>query len=241
MTNPASFFEVVGRDRRALEAFYTELFGWQTTDVPGPIEYAMVAPGAEGGIPGGIGATPDGSEGHVTFYAAVDDVSAALQKAESLGGKTALPAMDIPKGQIGLLADPEGHIVGVWRGETSAGDAGGAGSPVVHFEVMGRDGDTLRSFYGELFGWEFNRPGPEMDYGLVDAEEGQGIAGGVGASPQGDGHVMFYVGVDDLQATLDKAESLGGKTVSPPMDVVEGTRIAHVGDPEGHTVGIVSS
>jgi uncharacterized protein len=29
------------------------------------------------------------------------------------------------------------------------------GQPVVHFEVVGKDGDKLRSYYSELFGWEF--------------------------------------------------------------------------------------
>jgi predicted enzyme related to lactoylglutathione lyase len=51
--------------------------------------------------------------------------------------------------------------------------------------------------------------------------------------------VTFYVQTDDLQATLDKAESLGGKTVMPPMSPMEGTTIALFTDPEGHLIGIV--
>ena len=27
------------------------------------------------------------------------------------------------------------------------------GQPVVHFEVIGKDPDALRSYYGDLFGW----------------------------------------------------------------------------------------
>ena len=43
-----------------------------------------------------------------------------------------------------------------------------------------------------------------------------GIGGGIGPSPEGVNRVTFYVDVDDLQAYLDKAERLGGKTVMPP-------------------------
>ena len=36
------------------------------------------------------------------------------------------------------------------------------GQPVVHFEVIGKDGDKLRSYYSDLFGWEFGDPiGPD--------------------------------------------------------------------------------
>ena len=30
------------------------------------------------------------------------------------------------------------------------------GQPVVHFEVIGNDGDELKSYYSELFGWEID-------------------------------------------------------------------------------------
>jgi predicted enzyme related to lactoylglutathione lyase len=112
------------------------------------------------------------------------------------------------------------------------------GQPVVHFEVIGRDGPALRSFYGELFGWKAKEVGPPMDYGMVDASEA-GIGGGIGASQEFEGHVTFYVQVPDLQAALEKAESLGGATRMPPSEVGEGTTIAQLTDPEGHMIGLV--
>ena len=53
----------------------------------------------------------------------------------------------------------------------------------------------------------------------------------------GNGHVTFYVGTDDPQATLDKAEQLGGKTILPVTELPEVT-IALFADPEGHVVGL---
>ena len=38
------------------------------------------------------------------------------------------------------------------------------GQAVVHFEVIGKDGDKLRSYYSELFGWEIDANNP-MNYG----------------------------------------------------------------------------
>ncbi len=50
-------------------------------------------------------------------------------------------------------------------------------NPVVHFEIIGRDGAALNRFYGEVFGWTINADNP-MNYGMVDTG-GQGINGGI--------------------------------------------------------------
>lgn len=107
------------------------------------------------------------------------------------------------------------------------------------FEIVGKDGAALRKFYGELFDWSIDVADTGTDYGLVPAGP-KGIAGGIGRSEDGDaGHVTVYVEVDDLQKYLTKAESLGGKTVAPPMDVPGwNLSIALMIDPEGHLIGL---
>jgi uncharacterized protein len=119
------------------------------------------------------------------------------------------------------------------------------GQPVVHFEIIGKDGDKLRSYYSELFGWEFDT-GNEMNYGVLPregntSEDGIGIGGGVAAGPEGyDGNVIFYIAVPDIEAALAKAESLGGSRVMGPDQVMEGLEIGLFTDPEGHLVGLVN-
>lgn len=94
------------------------------------------------------------------------------------------------------------------------------GQPVVHFEIIGNDPSALRSYYAELFGWEFetgdaateavSQPG---NYGFVDGSttgDGTGINGGVAGGEGYERRVLFYVGVPDVEAALQKAESLGG-------------------------------
>jgi predicted enzyme related to lactoylglutathione lyase len=112
------------------------------------------------------------------------------------------------------------------------------GNPVVHFDISGPDPEELQKFYGELFGWKID-PVPEMNYALVDTQGGSGINGGIGKAPEGPGQVAFYVMADDLQAVLDKAESLGGKTTQPVMNIPGAVTLAMFADPEGHEVGLV--
>jgi predicted enzyme related to lactoylglutathione lyase len=115
------------------------------------------------------------------------------------------------------------------------------GNPVIHFEIVGKDGAALRDFYGKLFDWQIDANNP-MNYGMIAPPgEGEiGIGGGVGGTEDGSSMVTFYVQVDNLQAALDKAEKLGAKTVMPPMDIPGGPSIAQFCDPQGNTVGIVT-
>ena len=105
------------------------------------------------------------------------------------------------------------------------------GQPVVHFEVIGQDGDKLPRYYGDLFGWEFDTGNP-MDYGLVN---GAGIGGGSAKGPDGyEGHVTFYVEVPDVEATLAQAESLGGSRALPDPRGTEPRPLRQPPDPQGH-------
>jgi len=86
----------------------------------GPTDYSVVED--PDGIGGGIGAAPEGYQGHVTFYVQVDDVEAALAKAESQGGQRMMGPDEVPGVgiTIGLLSDPEGHVIGVMSEASSS-------------------------------------------------------------------------------------------------------------------------
>jgi uncharacterized protein len=118
------------------------------------------------------------------------------------------------------------------------------GSPVVHFEVTGKDVTRLQNFYGELFGWKFDTDNP-IGYGMVHREgntvrDGLGIGGGVGAAPPGvEGHVTFYVGVPGPEATLASVERLGGNRLFGPDRVTDDVEIGAFKDPEGHMIGVM--
>lgn len=122
--------------------------------------------------------------------------------------------------------------------------------PVVHFEIIGADPDRLRSFFGDLFGWRYERtpvaqavsaPG---EYGFIDlltASDGSGIRGGVGGGPGYDSHAVFYVGVPDVERALERAESLGGVRTMGPQTSPTGLVVGHFTDPEGNLIGLASA
>jgi predicted enzyme related to lactoylglutathione lyase len=114
------------------------------------------------------------------------------------------------------------------------------GNAVVHFEIGAAQDEPLVKFYGELFGWGL-RTIPGVNYTLVDTQGGGGINGGIGRSRTGHPWSTFYVQVDDVQAALDKAASLGARTVLPVHELPGMATFAMFDDPDGLLVGLVKA
>ena len=111
------------------------------------------------------------------------------------------------------------------------------GRPVVHFEIGCRNLKNAQEFYSQMFDRKPQSMGPAA---MIAAE-----TGGIGGHMTSLGHephhyTIFYVDVDDVAAYLKKAESLGGKTLVPPVKIPTGT-FAWMQDPEGNTVGLWKS
>jgi uncharacterized protein len=113
-------------------------------------------------------------------------------------------------------------------------------NPVVHWEIVSASkGKQLQEFYANLFGWKVDTNNP-MDYGLVDTETGRGANGGIGPT-EGPSRVTVYAEVDDLQAYLDKAVSLGGQVLMPVTEIPGAATIALFADPDGNITGLIKS
>lgn len=112
MADRVIHFEILGRDQEALQRFYADLFGWQlNTDNPGG--YGMTSPD-QTGVVVGVGASRDGSGGHVTGYVRVADIDATLARAVDLGGSVIVPKFSPgPDATLAMVADPEGHVIGL--------------------------------------------------------------------------------------------------------------------------------
>ncbi|MBV8929668.1 MAG: VOC family protein [Mycobacteriaceae bacterium] len=110
MPNVVNYFEIGSPDASATAAFFGDLFGWQVGGAATD-DYRMVD-GDKGGIWDSSGI---GGESWAIFYVQVDDVRAAIDKAESLGAKVLVPLTDNGPLEFAHLQDPQGNRFGVWR------------------------------------------------------------------------------------------------------------------------------
>lgn len=111
------------------------------------------------------------------------------------------------------------------------------GNPVIHFEIGAVDGDRARRFYSDLFEWDIDVD--PSGYGVVRTGSAAGIGGGLMTAPEGrPSWVTFYVGVDDLEKYLARAEQLGGQRVMGPMPVGDAGAFAMLADPDGNVLGL---
>ena len=110
---------------------------------------------------------------------------------------------------------------------------------IVHWELMGQDGEALRGFYSDLFGWSLPAS-PGFDNYYMTSDEETGISGAVG---QGNEHMpnyqAIYIGVPDIDAHLAMVEAAGGQTAVPKTVIPEMVTFALFTDPAGNLVGLV--
>lgn len=111
------------------------------------------------------------------------------------------------------------------------------GRPIMHFEIASPNLEKATEFYRELFDWDVGEE--RMDgYRLVQTAEGS-IGGGLLRTPEGVfPYVTVYVGVEDLKATLVRAEELGGKVIVEPMPIPGFGEFAMFQDPDGVMMGL---
>ena len=108
--------------------------------------------------------------------------------------------------------------------------------PIVYVEVGCRDRAAGAAFYASLVEWDVEET---ADSSVFSTNAGRGINGhltALGHEPHTS--TMFYVEVDDLDETLERAGSLGATTLLGPAAIPDG-RFAWLADPEGNTVGVI--
>lgn len=108
MSVQIAWFEVMGKDAKATQAFYGDVLGWSFDPMPGNDGYGLVQD--TNGVGGGVGEAPVSWS---TFYVAVDDLAAAVARAEKAGGTVLMPPTPIPSGTIAVIGDPNGQPVGL--------------------------------------------------------------------------------------------------------------------------------
>src|SRR5262245_25482647 len=109
-------------------------------------------------------------------------------------------------------------------------------------ELATSDDEGAKKFYTNLFGWDAQgNPMGEMGTYYMMRLGGREVCAMYKLGPQMKGvppHWMTYISVENVDATVKKAESLGAKVMNPAMDVYDFGRMAVLSDPTGATFSL---
>jgi uncharacterized protein len=102
-------------------------------------------------------------------------------------------------------------------------------------DLTTRDGAAAKSFYGELFGWDFEDSEIPGDGGIYTMcrIDGKAVAAISPTTEDFPPHWNTYVTVASADDTAAKAKELGANLIREPFDVLEAGRMAVFADPTG--------
>jgi predicted enzyme related to lactoylglutathione lyase len=199
-----------------------------------------------GGLVPMMGAAKEmGAPPNWTCYIEVPNADETIKQSESLGGRTLVPAMDIPGvGRFAVLQDPQGAVFAVITSATPIGEETDPTPKTFSWhEVTTNDLDATVKFYEALFGWKKQS---EFDMGEMGIYHMFGrdrftYGGMMKRSPDmPPANWLHYAMVDSADAAADRAKNGGGTIVLGPMEVPGGDRIAVMMDPQGAAFAVHS-
>lgn len=187
---------------------------------------------------------------HWMAHIAVDDVDAAVRRAEVLGGRIQSPPTDIPDvGRFAIVADPQGASFSLFspNGQAAVPDWTQLGA-VGWRELHTTDHEGAWAFYRELFGWteattfDMGESGSYRVFRHADDPQDAMMGGMFNAAAQENRppQWLFYVNVDSMQGALARIRANGGRLLAGPMPVPGGGQSAHCVDPQGARFAIFS-
>jgi len=236
-------------DPNAAAKFYSDLFGWTVepdNDSKSERLWLLNDSHPVAGIVGYSKKSKKESQLNARWigYAVIDSPQAALNLSQNNGGRTVMTSKKVAGlGDIALVADPEDTLVGLISPASDFGglhrDSLGSWSWV---QLFSKNPDSVISFYQQVLSYAINaddRTQRTGDYllssasmvraGLVPLELKQNARGGW----------LGFIRVAELNLMVEKAETLGGRTLVAPFSAGGGIRMAAVADPLGGLIGLI--
>lgn len=249
-----SWPELATKDPNGAKKFYATLFGWTYEDRPmGEAGvYTMIQ--KDGKPVGALYAMEkaqldQGMPPHWGSYVTVESADATAAKAKQLGGTVVMEPFDVMEhGRMAVLRDPQGATFCLWQpkehiGAQRLGDPGS----LVWTELLTSDANGAEAFYTKLFPWRSSQvpsaAGEGVPYTIFHRGE-DGAAGMFQITKQmGPMNPYWYpyFAVDDCDATVEKARSLGAQVHMPPTDIPKTGRFAVLSDPQGASFGVIKT
>ncbi|MHC1557609.1 VOC family protein [Actinomycetospora sp. C-140] len=223
-----------GADLDAVTGFYGAVLGW-TPDASPSAEHQRLAVRAGGETVAALGSPGAAAPPAWTLYLAVDDVDAAAEALEELGGQVLHgPEDDLAGGRLLVALDAGGAVVGLWESDDVL-PAPGPGR-LCWAEAASAEPGTTRTFYRALLGWEI-ADDDEAGRLVCHGEDGRALAG-LGLAGDALPHWLPVFAVADADAALVAARDAGGSVVTPVSEGPRGRR-ATLADPAGARFGVL--
>jgi predicted enzyme related to lactoylglutathione lyase len=233
-------------DQPAAKTFYGSLFGWtyEDNEMEGGAVYSMAKlKGRDVGAIAPLGdAAAAGVPPHWNSYVSVSDVDATAALVSGAGGTVMMEPFDVvDAGRMAIVADPTGGIIALWQAKNHPG-AGlvNEDSAWSWNELMTPDIPKAAEFYNKVLGWTSETHGEGAGAYTEFKVNGQSIGGAMNPPMPGIPTMWgIYFTVDDCDATVEKAKSLGGALFNGPMDIEPG-RFAVLADPQGAMFNVIT-
>jgi len=251
------WYELMTPDPEASKAFYDAVIGWNIGEGVAEYNGYRMIGRSDGKFAGGVLPLNDEMQQHGARptwlgYIHVPDVDRAAASIESAGGKTLMPANDIPNvGRIAMVADPQGAPFYIMKPLPPEGDPDAksdvfdpkAEQRVGWNELSTSDPAAARRFYGDQFGWTSEQFMPMGEHGEYRFIEQDGVTiGAIAGTMNGQhAHWRFYVRVPSIGRAKEAVEANGGKVAMGPMEVPGGDHILIGFDPQGAEFALVGA
>lgn len=239
MANDFCWFELVTTDTGAAADFYKPLVGWDTELSSGPAGAYTIFK-APGDIHVGGMLEMQGMPPAWLGYVAVDDVDAFAGKVEAAGGQIHKAPQDIPNvGRFAVVADPQGAVFVLFKGsldEAPPRPAPMSPGSLGWTELHAADWEAAFPFYADLFGWVKHDTMPMGEMGVYQTfGPPERAIGGMFShhTPAPGPYWLYYFGVENIDAAVEKITASGGKILMGPVEVPGGAWVANGIDPQG--------
>lgn len=242
-----NWVDLTSANQQAAKVFYSSLFGWETEDAPLPMGDVYTTFKLHGKNVAGCGQlSPEmqaqGIPSAWTSYIKHDNADAIAEKIGAAGGALVFPPMDVmEEGRMLMATDPTGATFGVWQPHNHIGaQLVNISNTLVWNELQTRDSAAALAFYSTVFGWEGQPTGP----GYTNFEQnGRRHAGMMQMDDSWDANIpsnwSIYFAVENAEATVAKAQELGGTVMMPPTPAGDVGTFAVIQDPQGAMFSII--
>lgn len=238
-----AWYELITTDMEAATAFYTKVMGWSAWDASAPGRAYTLFTAGRASVSGLMNLPDDarkmGARPGWVGYVRVDDVDAAADRIERLGGAVHVPPTDVPHvSRFSVFSDPQTARLALvkWLNPSHEQPVQpGAPGRVGWHELVTDDREQALAFYSQLFGWQrADSDASELDTYQLFSVGGQPIGGMVNKPPTIPAPFwLYYFNVSDVDSAAQRVKAAGGRILDGPLEVLGGSWVVQCMDSQG--------